>query len=44
MQANTREEAKHQTKYSKNRDILHGLIFQVKVVTTVFQSYSECTL
>lgn len=44
MQANTREEAKHQTKYSKNRDVLHGLIFQVKPVTTVFQSHSECTL
>ena len=44
MQANTREETKHQTKYSKNRDVLHGLIFQVKPVTTVFQSHSECTL
>lgn len=29
MQANTREEAKHQTKYSKNRDVLHGLIFKL---------------
>ena len=38
MLANTREEAKHQTKYSKNRDVLYGLIFQVKPVTTVFQS------